>query len=705
MTSSFLNTDFHVRWSELTPDRVVPDIEEALQRARKEIDALAARKPGELTFENTLLTLEKATEDLAVAWGKVSHLSSVNDSKELREAYNAMLPKVSEFFAKIPLNDEVWSVLKAYEESGEAAQLGGARRRFLDETVKDFRQYGADLPPEKKRRMEEIQGELAQLTQKFSENVLDSTNAWELILDDEARLGGLPKSAKEAARRGALAKGHGREEAPKWRFTLHMPSQEPFMTYLDDDGLRRQMWEGATTVGARGEWDNSELTKRILALRHEKAALLGKDNFADLVLERRMAKSGERALGFVEDLFQRTKPAFDDETHELEVFRATQTHREIDALEPWEMAYWSEKQRKALFDFDEEEVRAYFPIENVINGMFEIVQRVFGIRIQERETVFVEPGSGSGRRGGDAVEVWHPEVGFFDLTDQAGRHLGSFYTDWHPRESKRGGAWMNYLITGEPAREKGGVRGPHLGLICGNLTPPVGDQPALLTHREVETIFHEFGHLLHHLLGEVEVKSLNGVNVPWDFVELPSQIMENWCWERESLDLFARHHETGETIPEVLFRKMLAARNYRSANMMMRQLSFGKLDLEMHYHYEDFAGKDLEAEVRRVIQDYLPRTKTQPPTMVRRFSHLFGSPTGYAAGYYSYKWAEVLDADAFTRFQTEGIFNPEVGRDFVEKVLSRGNEDEPMKLYRDFMGREPDLTPLLIRSGLQEAKE
>lgn len=699
MKHPFLNTDFHIRWSALTPERIVPDIEAGLEQAREKINALTRLDPGNLTFENALLALEEATEDLSVAWGKVSHLTSVNDSKPLREAYNKMLPKVSEFFAKIPLNEKVWGVLKAYEQTKEAAGLTGARRRFLDETVKDFRQYGADLPADKKRRMEEIQSELAQVTQKFSENVLDSTNDWELIVENEEDLAGLPRSAREAARRSAAEKGHGTEEQPKWRFTLHMPSLEPFMTYLDNGGLRRKMWEGSTSIGARGDWDNTDLTKRILALRDEKARLLGKKNFADLVLERRMAKTGEGALRFVEDLFQRTKPAFDDETHELEVFKATQVHHEVEPLEPWEFFYWSEKQRKALFDFDEEELRSYFPIGHVIDGMFEIVQRVFGICIRERDTVFLDPGADAGSSV-DAVEVWHPEVKFYEIRDKGGRHLGSFYADWHPRESKRGGAWMNYLITGEPARHHGTARGPHLGLICGNLTPPVGDEPALLTHREVETIFHEFGHLLHHLLGEVEIKSLNGVNVPWDFVELPSQIMENWCWERESLDLFARHHETGEPIPEVLFRKMIAARNYRAASAMMRQLSFGKLDLELHLNYEQLAGKDLEEEVRRLVADYMPKTKTPSPTIVRRFTHLFGSSTGYAAGYYSYKWAEVLDADAFTRFQTEGIFNPEVGREFVEKILSRGNEEEPTVLYRDFMGRDPDLRALLVRSGL-----
>ncbi|HLS27231.1 MAG TPA: M3 family metallopeptidase [Opitutales bacterium] len=699
MSHPFLDNDFQIRWSQLQPERIVPDIEVALVRAQEKIDALTELDLATLSFENTMLALENATEELSDAWGKVSHLTSVNDSKPLREAYNEMLPKVSAFFTKVPLNEKLWNVVKAYEQTDEAAQLTGARRRFLEETVKDFRQYGADLPADQKSRLEEIESELAQITQKFSENVLDSTNDWELVIENEEDLIGLPENAKEAARQSALAKGYGTEEEPKWRFTLHMPSMEPFMTYLENDALRREMWEGATSIGAKGDWDNSGLVKRILALRDEKARLLGKENFADFVLERRMAESGQGALRFVEDLFERSKKAFDTETAELEAFKAKETQSEPEPLEPWEIGFWSEKQRKALFDFDEEELRPYFPIKRVIDGMFEIVERIFEVRIVEKETVFLEPGKAEDS-GNGKVEVWHPEVKFYDLVDRDNRHLGSFYSDWHPRESKRGGAWMNSLLTGEPAKAESAPREPHLGLICGNLTPPVGEKPALLTHREVETIFHEFGHLLHHLLGEVEIKSLNGVSVPWDFVELPSQIMENWCWERESLDLFARHHETGAAIPEELFQKMTAARHYRAASAMMRQLSFAKLDLELHFHYKKFEGKDLEVEVRNLIEDYMPRTKTESPTIVRRFSHLFGSSTGYAAGYYSYKWAEVLDTDAFTRFQKEGLFSPIVGREFVEKILSRGNSEEPAVLYRDFMGRDPDLNALLERSGL-----
>jgi oligopeptidase A len=684
----FLDPAFEVRWSQLTSEHVAPGIERALAEAQQAIDAIASTDMGHLTYENTFLALEKATERLNVAWGKVSHLQSVADSPALREAHNAMLPKVSAFYASIPLNPELWRRLKAYAESNTSALPGGIHRRFIDETMAEFRQQGADLPAEKRARLEELQTELAQLTQKYSENVLDATNAWQLLVEDERKLAGLPEHAKSAARRSAESKGLGTPEKPIWRFTLHQPSLEPFMTYLDDSLLRRQMWEASSSVGSRVPFDNTAVIPRILALRAEKAAILGKADFADLVLERRMAKSGARALEFISDLEARSREAFAKESAELESFRAEQTGEPRKRLAPWEVAYWSEKLRKARYDLDEEQLRPYFPMDRVIAGLFEIASRVFSVRIVERP-----PG---------AVETWDAQVKFYDLFNARGEHVGSFYADWFPRESKRGGAWMNYLITG--GRRPDGTREPHLGLICGNMTPPDGDRPALLTHHEVETVFHEFGHLLHHLLGDVEIKSLNGVNVAWDFVELPSQIMENWCWERESLDLFARHFETGERIPDAIFGKMIAAKNFRSASAMMRQIAFAKMDLWMHRRAQEFAGlADVEPAARALIQDCLIPTEPPAPTIVKRFTHIFADPVGYAAGYYSYKWAEVLDADAFTRFQTEGIFSAKVGTQFVEHILSKGNSVDPAELYRAFMGREPDLGALLRRSGLTAA--
>src|SRR5688572_13760581 len=438
----FLDPAFHIRWSALTPEAVGPDIDAALAHAQAAIDLIAARELGTVTYENTFLALEHATDELNVAWAKVTHLQSVADSPPLRDAHNQMLPRVSAFYASIPLNAALWDRLKRFANSPAAVRVTGIHRRFMEETVKDFRQAGADLSPDKRTRLEAIQSELAQLTQKYAENVLDATNAWQLVISDtdEGRLAGLPAHAKAAARRSAEAKG-----LSGWRFTLHMPSQEPFMTYLEDDGLRQEMWTAATRVGAHEPHDNTALISRVLALRAEKAALLGKPHFADLTLERRMAKSGQRALDFMTDLQRRAVPAFAQETRELEEFKAEKTGTAVAPLAPWEVVFWSEKLRRSRYDFDEEALRPYFPMNAVIAGMFELVRRVFGLKVVECQV-------------GAEIETWHPEVKFYDLFGGDGCHLGSFYADWHPRESKRGGAWMNYLITGGP--RPGGLRAP-----------------------------------------------------------------------------------------------------------------------------------------------------------------------------------------------------------------------------------------------------
>lgn len=695
----YLQDDFHIRWSTLVPEAIEADIQLALDEAQKHLDALCdSFEPAGLTFENTLLALEKATEELSRGWGLVGHLDSVRNSDALREAQNAMLPKVTQFYSRIALNDALWKRIKAYSETDEAKSLEGIRARYLDETVKDFLRSGADLPQEEKTRLEEVQSELAKVTQKFSENVLDSTNAWDLVLEDDSRLGGLPETAKAVLQSEAKAKGLGTDENPVYRITLKAPVYFPILEYAEDASLREDVWRGSITVGHGGDFDNSDLIREILKLRLEKAQILGKENFADQVLEERMAKKGETALHFVEDLAGKTTPFFAREVEELKAFRLEHEPSWSGVFEPWDVAFWAEKLRKAQYDFDEEEVRPYFAIGNVIEGMFRLTEQIFGFKIVEGHSVFAKPGESPSEEG---VEVWHPEVKFYELRDEeSGELLGSFYADWHPREDKRGGAWMNYLRTGAPAKD-GKPRIPHLGLICGNLTPSSGTKPALLTHREVETVFHEFGHLLHHLLGEVEIKSLNGVNVVWDFVELPSQIMENFCWSRVSLDFFAKHFETGEPIPEALFQKMLGARNFQSAMGQMRQLAFGKMDLELHVSSEKATqSDDLDELVREILDGYLMPLATNPPTMARRFTHLFASATGYAAGYYSYKWAEVLDADAFTRFAEAGVLSPAVGKEFRSKILSQGNSREAGELFRDFMGRDPDLNALLTRSGL-----
>lgn len=695
----FLQKDFQIRWSALVPGAIEADIKKALEDANGRIEALCEDFDlEELTFENTLIALEEATEDLSMAWGLVGHLDSVRNSDELRDAQNVMLPEVTQFFSRIPLNDRLWKRIKSYVESDEAKALEGVKLRLLDETVKDFVRSGADLPADKKSRLEEVEAGLAKVTQKFSENVLDSTNEWELIIEDTKRLAGLPATAVSVLQSEAAAKNLGSEDEPVYRITLKAPVYFPVLEYADDADLRKEVWEGSITVGRGGDYDNTELIAEILKLRQEKAEILGKANFADQVLEERMANNGATALGFLEDLAERTQPFFQREIGELKEFREEQDSSWDGVFEPWDVAYWAEKLRKARYDFDEEEVRPYFAIDNVIEGMFRLCEKVFGFKIVECDSAFTEPG---GEPEGDAVEVWHPEVKFYELCDEtSGELLGSFYADWHPRVDKRGGAWMNYFKTGTPPTDKE-PRRPHLGLICGNLTPSSADKPALLTHREVETVFHEFGHLLHHLMGEVAIKSLNGIHVVWDFVELPSQIMENFCWSRVSLDFFAKHYQTGESIPEELFQKMLGARNFQSAMVQMRQLAFGKMDLELHVNHHGIGTEgDLDSVVREILKGYLMPLATEPPTMARRFTHLFASATGYAAGYYSYKWAEVLDADAFTRFADAGVISPEVGREFRAKILSQGGSRDAGELFRDFMGRDPDLNSLLERSGL-----
>jgi len=692
----FLNESFHISWSELKPENIVPDMTLALKRAESEMETIRNLPPEEVDFRNVPLRFCKAQEDLGEAWNIVSHLDQVRNSEELREAYNEMLPEVTAFATKALLDQALWNQVKAFAGSPKAQSLDDQEKRLLDELVADFVEAGADLPEDKRSRLEELSTELAQATQKFSENVLDSTNAWEKNIVDESLLDGLPPSAKVAARETAKQK-----EMDGWLFTLHAPSIMPIMKYLADSSIRKEFWKASSKIGWEGEQDNTDLIRTILELRQEKAVLLGKKDYADVVLERRMAGSGARADEFVSDLKEKTALAFDRENDQLIAFKAEKTAAADELLEPWEHSYWSEKQMKEKYDFDEEDMRPYLPINSVLSGMFSLVTKIFRLRIEERSTSHngqpANPVQGDERQ---PIDVWHPEVKFYEVFDSKDhRHLGSFYADWHPRPEKRSGAWMNYFKMGVPG-DNGSPRGPHLGLMCGNMTAPVDGKPALLTHYEANTVFHEFGHLLHHLCAEVKFKRLSMGTVPWDYVELPSQIMENWLWERESLDLFARHHETNEPIPVELFEKLIRARNYHAGFMQMRQLFLGKMDLLLHRKLIIEGYNNLEDALEPLIKDYRAKLKTSPPTIARQFGHIFSDPVGYACAYYSYKWSEVLDADAFTRFQKEGILNPETGMAFRECILSKGNSKPAEELFRDFMGRDPDPHALLERSGL-----
>jgi oligopeptidase A len=676
MENPLLHLDFPIAFDRIEAGHVEPAITSLLDAARQRVQSLAA-STAPPDFENTMRPLDELTEPLDRAMTVVKHLESVATCPELRAAVNAVEPEVTRLHSSIPLNEGLWRVLQRYAGAEEARLLEGARRRFLTKTLDEFRRQGADLDPEGKARLAAIDIELSALTTKFAENVLDSTNAFEAIIASESGLAGLPESAIRAARESAERKG-----AAGWRFTLQAPSYTPLMMYLDDAAVREQVYRGLVTRSVSGGFDNRPLVSRVLELRREKARLLGYANFADLVLADRMARTGDRALAFLTGLREKTEAHFRRENEELLEFRRKLEGAKAPPLEPWDVAYYAEKQRAALYDFDQEELRPYFPLERVVDGLFEIVRRLYGIRVAEQH----------------GAPVWDPQTRYYTICDSDGAFLGAFYADWFPRENKRGGAWMDAFLTGGPSPE--GFR-PHLGTVCGNLTPPSGGRPSLLTHREVETIFHEFGHLLHHCLSRVEIRSLAGTNVAWDFVELPSQIMENWCWEREALDLFARHHETGAPIPEDLLAKMKRARTFLAANAQMRQLGFGFLDLLLHTAYSPESDGDVVEYSRRLIGQFSPAPLPAEHATVASFTHLFANPVGYGAGYYSYKWAEVLDADAFTRFRALGILSGEAGREFREKILARGDGEDPSVLYRDFMGRDPDPETLLERAGLK----
>jgi len=658
-----------IPFGEIAAEHVAPAIRQALADAERELDALTALE-GERTYENTLAELETIGERLGRVIRPVSHLTSVMNSPELRAAYESVLPEFSAFYARLPLNPRLWSAIEAYAASADAAALTGVRKRHLEKTVRSFRRAGADLPPERKARVEEIKIELSRILTDFSNHVLDSTNAWEMVLTDESDLAGLPESARTQARAAAQAKG-----VEGWRFTLHQPSWQPFMQYAERRDLRQALYHAYMNRASAPPHDNRPIIRRVLELRRELAGILGFRDWADYALDDSMARSGDRAVRFEEDLAARTRPFWEREKAQLEAFARDELG--IDRLEPWDTSFAVERMRLARYDLDAEALRPYFPMDRVLEGMFEIARRLFGVTVRPLP----------------AENVWHPEVQLWEMEDESGQVLGRFYSDWFPRESKRAGAWMNGLIVGGPRPEGWEA---HLALVAGNMSPPEGGRPALLTHREVETVFHEFGHMLHHMLSRVEVPSLGSTHVPADWVELPSQIMENWTWEREALDLFARHWQTGEPIPADLYAKMQAARTFMAAHFQMRQLSFGTVDLDLHVAYDPASGEDPVERAKRVLGRFSHRPEMADDHFITSFSHIFSG--GYAAGYYSYMWSEVLDSDAFSRFEREGLFNREVGRAFVDAILSRGDDTDPDELFREFMGRDPDPEALLRRN-------
>jgi oligopeptidase A len=671
MTSPLLSLPHPIPFDRIRPEHVEPTVTELIASARTRIDAIGERSDG-FSYANTLQALDEATEPLEVTMGLVEHLDAVMSGPELRAAHDAVVGPVTAFSTSIPLHEGVWRAVRCFAGSEEAAELEPTRRRFLERTVDEFRRHGAELCAPDKERLEALDQELSQHCTRFAHNVLDATNAFELVVDDPVRLGGLPASALDAARHSARTKG-----IDGWRFTLHAPSLTPLLTHADDAELRERMWRANNSRGAAEPYDNRALVARILLLRREKARLLGYPHFADLALEPRMARTGTAARRFVADLTERSRGAFERENVELLEFRRALEGPNAPPLEPWDVAYYAEKLRRARYDFDEEQLRDYFPFEQTLQGLFRLCERLFDVQI--------EPAAG--------VPVWHESVRAYRLRAGLRASEAILYVDPFPRESKRPGAWMHGLVV--PGRERAAV-----AAMVTNATPPTDRRPSLLTHREVETLFHEFGHLLHHCLSRVEVRSLSGTRVPQDFVELPSQIMENWCWEREALDSFARHASTGALIPDELLSKLRRVRTFRAANQQMRQLGFAAADLALHMDFDPTAGGDPIALSRRVLGEYSPAPLSDDHAMFASFNHLFAHPVGYASGYYSYKWAEVLDADAFTRFSSDGLLSREVGLAWRREVLERGDSRPPMDSFEAFMGRGPRLEALLERQGL-----
>ncbi|MEW8049568.1 MAG: oligopeptidase A [Candidatus Thiodiazotropha sp.] len=661
-------------FSAITPDMVEPAMNQLLQENRQIIQQLLSSQQ-EYTWKNLVEPLEKAEDRLSRTWSPVSHMNSVVNNDELRAAYNAVLPKLSEYATEVGQNDQLCN---AYKQVAGEAGLDRAQRKLLQNALLDFHLSGVDLEEDKKQRFKEISQELSQLTTKFEENLLDTTNAWSKLITDESALQGLPESALALARQTAAQRGQ-----EGWLLTLEYPSYLPVMTYADDRQLRREVYEAFATRASdqgphAGQWDNTEAMERILELRHEQAGLLGFSNYADRSLAKKMARSSDEVIAFLTDLAERSRTQAERELNELREF-ASETYG-FDDLQAWDIGYYAEKLRQDRHNISQEELKPYFPETRVLPGMFAVVERLYGIRIEETRD----------------IDTWHPDVRFFEIRDSHNHLRGQFYLDLYARPKKRGGAWMDECATRFFTDTMDQI--PVAYLTC-NFSPPVDGKPSLFTHDEVLTLFHEFGHGLHHLLTTVDYPGVAGINgVAWDAVELPSQFMENWCWEKEALDLVSGHVDTGDPIPDELYRRMYTAKNFQSAMQMVRQLEFALFDFRIHREYDPQHGGRIYEILQEVRQQVAVVTPPAWNRFAHGFSHIFAG--GYAAGYYSYKWAEVLSADAFSLFEEHGIFNADTGQAFLREVLQPGGSKDAMDLFVAFRGREPEIEPLLRHSGI-----
>ncbi|MCE7579397.1 oligopeptidase A [Aliivibrio fischeri] len=665
-------------FSQIKPEHIQPAVEQAIADCRAKIEEVLASDVTP-SWESIIVPLAETDDRLSRIWSPVSHLNSVKNSEAWREAYEACLPELSEYGTWVGQHKGLYEAYKSIKESEAFASLSQAQQKTIIDELRDFDLSGIGLPADQQKRYGEISKRSSELSSNFSNNVLDATMGWSKHITDEKELSGLPESAMAAAKAAAEAK-----ELDGWLLTLEMPSYLPVMTYCDNKPLRKEIYEAFVTRASdrgpnAGKWDNSAIMEEELQLRHEIARLLGFGSYSDKSLATKMAECPTQVLGFLNDLATKAKPQGEREVEELKAF--VKEEFGIDELDLWDITYYSEKLKQKLYQISDEELRPYFPESKAVSGLFEVLNRLFGMTVVERE----------------GVDVWYESVRFFDIFDSTNTLRGSFYLDLYAREHKRGGAWMDECRVRRLTQE-GELQTPVAYLTC-NFNKPVGGKPALFTHDEVVTLFHEFGHGIHHMLTQIDVASVSGINgVPWDAVELPSQFLENWCYEEEALAFISGHYETGEPLPKEMLDKMLAAKNFQSAMFILRQLEFGLFDFTLHTNFDP----ELGGRVLETLAEVKAKVAVLPSVEWNRFSHSFGHifAGGYSAGYYSYLWAEVLSADAFSRFEEDGIFNTETGQSFLNNILEMGGSEEPMELFKRFRGREPQVDAMLRHAGI-----
>ncbi|MEZ8511614.1 oligopeptidase A [Vibrio splendidus] len=666
-------------FSQIKPEHVKPAVEQVIEECRNKIEQVLEGNTSP-SWDNLVAPIDEVDDRLGRIWSPVSHMNSVMNSDELRDAYESCLPVLSEYGTWVGQHKGLFEAYKAIKASEAFSALNQAQQKTITDALRDFELSGIGLPADEQHRYGEISKRQSELGSQFSNNVLDATMGWSKQITDVAELAGMPESALAAAQAAAESK-----EQEGYLLTLDIPSYLPVMTYCDNQDLRKELYEAYVTRASdrgpnAGKWDNTEIITEQLKLRHEIARMLGFSTYSEKSLSTKMAETPDQVLGFLNDLAVKAKPQGEREVEELRQFAEKEFG--VSELNLWDIAYYSEKQKQNLFEISDEELRPYFPESNAVSGLFEVLNRVFGMSVTERE----------------GVDTWHDSVRFFDIFDATGTLRGSFYLDLYAREHKRGGAWMDDC-RGRRITQSGELQTPVAYLTC-NFNRPVGDKPALFTHDEVVTLFHEFGHGIHHMLTQVDAGAVSGINgVPWDAVELPSQFLENWCWEEEALSFISGHFETGEALPKEMLEKMLAAKNFQSAMFILRQLELGLFDFTLHTEYDPEVG----ARVLETLADVKSKVSVLPSLDWNRFSHSFGHifAGGYSAGYYSYLWAEVLSADAFSAFEEEGIFNTETGNRFLNNILEMGGSEEPMELFKRFRGREPQIDAMLRHAGIQ----